>query len=142
MEILELVALSEEASAQLQHNVPPKLNDPRSFDIPCNIGDFNFMALCYLDASINLMPYNVYRKLGVENVKPTMVTLQMVDRSTKKPKRILKDVLVKVNKFIFPADFVLLEIEDEDSTTPLILGRPFLAARQALIDVKKGELTL
>ena len=140
-EHLDMVALTEECSARLQNKIPPKLKDPGSFDIPCHIGNFNFMALCDLGASINLMPFSVYRKLGVGEVKPTSVSLQMADRSLKRPRGILEDVLVKVNKFIFPADFIILDME-EDEHLPIILGRPFLATGKALIDVQKGDLTL
>ena len=136
-----MVALTEECSARLQNKIPPKLKDPGSFDIPCHIGNFNFMAFCDLGAIINLMPFSVYRKLGVGEVKPTSVSLQMADRSLKRPRGILEDVLVKVNKFIFPADFIILDME-EDEHLPIILGRPFLATEKALIDVQKGDLTL
>ena len=72
---------------------------------------------------------------------PTIITLQMVDRSMTQPGGILEDVLVKVEKFIFPVDFVIIQME-EDTKIPLLLGRPFLAIGAALIDVQKGELTL
>ena len=72
---------------------------------------------------------------------PTTITLQMADRSMAQPKGVLEDVLVKVGKFIFPVDFVVMKME-EDTQVPLLLGRPFLATGAALIDVKKGELTL
>ena len=65
----------------------------------------------------------------------------MADRSMAQPEGILEDVLVKVGKFIFPVDFVIMKME-EDTQVPLLLGRPFLATRAALIDVQKGELTL
>ena len=72
---------------------------------------------------------------------PTAITLQMADRSMAQPEGILEDVLVKVGKFIFPMDFVIMKME-EDTQVPLLLGRPFLATGAALIDVKKGELAL
>ena len=72
---------------------------------------------------------------------PTAITLQMVDRSMAQPEGILEDVLVKVRKFVFPVDFVVMQME-EDTQVPLLLGRPFLATGAALIDVQKGELTL
>ena len=65
----------------------------------------------------------------------------MVDRSMAQPEGVLEDVLVKVGKFIFPVDFVVIKME-EDTQVPLLLGRPFLATRATLIDVQKGELTL
>ena len=72
---------------------------------------------------------------------PTVITLQMDDRSMAQPEGVLEDVLVKVGKFIFPVHFVFMKME-EDTQIPLLLGRPFLATRVALIDVQKGELTL
>ena len=71
----------------------------------------------------------------------TAITLQMVDISMAQPKGVLEDVLVKVGKFIFPVDFVIMKME-EDTQVSLLLGRPFLAIGVALIDVQKGELTL
>ena len=71
-------------------------------------------------------------------VTPTTITLQMVDRSMAQPEGILEDVLVKVGKFVFPVDFVIMQME-EDTQVPLLLRRPFLATRAALIDVQKGE---
>ncbi|XP_075494765.1 uncharacterized protein LOC142532332 [Primulina tabacum] len=80
-------------------------------------------------------------ELELGEVKPTTITLQLADRSLTYPRGIVEDVLVKIDKFIFPADFVILDME-EDHDAPLIFGRPFLATGRALIDVHKGELTL
>ncbi|KAJ9548230.1 hypothetical protein OSB04_020773 [Centaurea solstitialis] len=136
------VALTEECSAIIQHKLPPKLKDPGSFTIPVHIGNFEFSkALCDLGSSINLMPLSIFRKLGLGEVQPTNVTLQLADRSITYPYGVIEDVLIKVDKFYFPADFVVLDI-DEDEEIPLILGRPFLATGGALIDVKGGKLTL
>ncbi|KAL0437663.1 UNVERIFIED_CONTAM: Retrovirus-related Pol polyprotein from transposon opus [Sesamum radiatum] len=129
-------------SHDCQNKLPPKLKDPGSFSIPCTIGGSNFdKALCDLGASINLMPYSIFEKLGMHELTPTIVTLQLADRSIKYPRGIIEDVLVKVGKFVIPVDFVVLDME-EDTNTPLILGRPFLATGKALIDVQKGQLTL
>ncbi|XP_075487951.1 uncharacterized protein LOC142527119 [Primulina tabacum] len=98
-------------------------------------------ALCDLGASINRMPFSVFRRLGLGEPKPTRMSLQLADRSVKYPRRIIEHVLVKVDKFIFPADFVVLDME-EDLEMPLILGRPFLATGKALIDVEEGKLRL
>ena len=95
------------------------------------------MALCDLGASINLMPLFLFKKLGLGEVKPTTITLQIVDRSLTYPRGVIEDMLVKVNKFIFPADFVVLDM-DKDKNMPLILAWPFLAASEILIDVSKG----
>ncbi|KAL0373948.1 UNVERIFIED_CONTAM: hypothetical protein Sradi_3310500 [Sesamum radiatum] len=87
------------------------------------------------------MPYSIFEKLGMHELTPTIITLQLADRSIKYPRRIVEDVLVKVEKFIIPVDFIVLDME-EDVNMPLILGRPFLATSRALIDVHKGQLTL
>ncbi|XP_073019377.1 uncharacterized protein [Primulina eburnea] len=138
----ETVKLSEECSAILKNKLPPKLKDPGSFSIPCTIGTSNFSkALCDLGASINLMPYSCFEKLEIGEVKPTTISLQLAVRSIKYPRGAIEDVLVQVDKFIFPVDFVVLDME-EDREIPLILGRPFLATGKALIDVQKGELVL
>ncbi|KAL5545044.1 hypothetical protein UlMin_008828 [Ulmus minor] len=138
----ETVKLTEESSAILQKKLPQKLKDPGSFTLPCTIGNSFFdKVLCDLRASINLMPISVCRKLGLGELKQTTISLQLADRMIKYPHGITEDVLVKVDKFIFPADFVMLDME-EDQEVPLILGRPFLATERALIDVQKGELIL
>ena len=134
--------LSEECSAILQKKLSQKLKDSGSFTLPCTIGDSFFdKVLCDLGTSINLMPLFVYRKLRLGEMKQTTISLQLANRSIKYSHGIIEDVLVKVDKFIFPADFVVLDME-EDQEVPLILGRPFLATGRALIDVQKGELTL
>ncbi|XP_022859404.1 uncharacterized protein LOC111380150 [Olea europaea var. sylvestris] len=121
----ETVMLTEECSAILQHKLPPKLKDPGSFTIPCHIGNLYIdKALCDLGASINLMPLSLFQKLGLGEAKPTTVSLQLTDRSIRHPRSICEDILVKVDKFIFPADFIILDME-EDRDVFLILGRPF-----------------
>ncbi|XP_075479431.1 uncharacterized protein LOC142520314 [Primulina tabacum] len=136
------VNLTENCSALVQNKIPPKLKDPGSFSIPCMIGDVVFhKALWDLGASINLMPLSVFRKLGLGEPKPTRMSLLLADRSVKYPRGVIADVLVKLDKFIFPADFVVLDME-EDMEMPLILGRPFLATGKALIDVQEGKLRL
>lgn len=138
----ETVMLTEECSAILQHKLPPKLKDPGSFTIPCHIGNLYIdKALCDLGASINLMPLSLFRKLGLRKAKPTTVSLQLADSSIKHPRGICEDILVKVDKFIYPADFIILDME-EDRDVSIILGRPFLVTRRALIDVQKGQLIL
>ncbi|XP_073014533.1 uncharacterized protein [Primulina eburnea] len=135
----ETVKLTEECSAILQRKLPQKLKDPGSFTILCVIGGSRInKALCDLGASINLMPFSIYRTLELGEVKPSSITLQLADRSLTYPRGIVEDVLVKVDKFIFPADFVILDME-EDQDTPLIFGRPFLATGKALIDVHKDD---
>ncbi|XP_070672096.1 uncharacterized protein [Malus domestica] len=141
----ETVALSEEVSAVLQRKLPPKLKDAGSFTIPCVIGGKEFgRALCDLGASINLMPYSVYRSLNLGDLKETKVVIQLADRSNRYPKGLLEDVLVQVNELIFPADFFVLEMEHDPMPTalPLILGRPFLRTARTKIDVYDSTLTM
>ena len=138
----ENVMLTEECSTILQRKLPPKLKDLGSFTIPCTIGDFYFdKVLCDLGASVNSMPLSIFKKLGLREVNPTTVCLQLADRSIKHPRGIIEDVLLKVDKFIFLANFIVLDME-EDRDVPLILGRPFLATDRTLIDVHQGKLIL
>ena len=87
------------------------------------------------------MPLSIFRRLGLSEARPTTVTLQLADKSLKHPRRVIEDVLVKVDKFIFPADFIVLDME-EDKEIPIILGRPFLTTGRTMIDVQRGELKL
>ncbi|XP_072064379.1 uncharacterized protein [Arachis hypogaea] len=98
-------------------------------------------AVIQKGASINLMPLSLIKKLAIEEVKPTRMSLQMADRSLKIPNGVVENLLVKVGEFIFPADFVILDMEEEGHNS-IILSRPFLATTRAIIDVKKGEMIL
>ncbi|GJW28151.1 reverse transcriptase domain-containing protein [Tanacetum coccineum] len=134
--------IPDESSAMIQNKVPPKLGDPGSFLILCNFNKtFSCNALADLGASINLMSYSLYAKLSLETLKPTKMSVRLADRSFQYPVGIAKNMLVEVGKFNFPADFVILEME-EDSKVPLILGRPFLHTADAVIRVKQKQLNL
>ncbi|XP_057740554.1 uncharacterized protein LOC130957727 [Arachis stenosperma] len=138
----EMVILTKECSALVQKKLPPKMPDPRSFFIPCAIGTITFeKALCDLGSSINLMPLSVMKKLGIQEVLPTRISLGMADISMKWADGVVEDILVKVEDLYLPANFVILDI-GEDKDDSIILGRPFLATAKALIDVEKGELVL
>ena len=137
-----IVNLIATCSAVIQQKLLAKMKDPSSITIPCSIGKHEFKkALCDSGVSINLMPLSVVQRINLGELTPTAITLQMADRLMAQPEGILEDVLVKVGKFIFPLDFVIMQME-EDTQVPLLLGRPFLATGAALIDVQKGELTL
>ncbi|XP_048227298.1 uncharacterized protein LOC125369329 [Ricinus communis] len=141
-EDLACVTLNEECSTIFQNNLPEKRHYTGSFTIPYVIGNlFVNDALADLGASINVMPYNLFVKLGLGETKPTRMSIQLTDRYVKYPRGIIENVLIKVNKFIFPVDFVILDMDDE-SSVPLILGRPFLATSRAMIDVCDGKLKL
>ena len=132
-----IVNLTTTCSAVIHQKLPAKMKDPGSFTIPCSIGKYEFKkALCDSGANINLMPLSVVQRLSLGELTLTAITLQMAQLEG-----VLEDVLVKVGKFIFPVDFVIMKME-EDTQVPLLLGRPFLATGAALIDVQKGELTL
>ena len=134
-----IMSLIATCSAMVQKTLPEKMQDPGSFTIPCKIGDANMgKALCNSRASINLMPLSVAQRLSLGELTPTAITLQMVDKTLAYPKGILEDVLIKVGKFVFLVDFMVINMQ-EGKQVPLLLGRPFLATRATLIDVKKGN---
>ena len=127
LEEYETVALTEEDNVILQRELPQKLKDPRSFTFRYSIGNSTFeKALCDLGENIYLMPLSIFWKLELGESTPTTVTLQLADHSTKHPRGVIEDELVKVDKFIFPTDFVVLDME-EDREILIILERPFLA---------------
>ncbi|XP_022858993.1 uncharacterized protein LOC111379785 [Olea europaea var. sylvestris] len=121
----ETVALTEESSARVQSKLPPKLKDPESFTLPISIGNScSINILCDTSASINLMSDSVYRELGLGEVNSTSIKLQLANRTIARPRGKFEDVLVKVGNFIFPVDFIILDIL-EDRDIPVILGRSF-----------------
>ena len=98
-----------------------------------------------LGASVNLLPYSVYVELGLGELEPTNITFQLADRSVKIPRGIVKDVLMQVDKFYFPMDFVVLgtqPVVNQGTRFPVILGRPFLATATATIYCRGGLMTL
>ena len=138
--------LIEQVSAIIQSKNPVKYKDPGSPTISVNIGGTCIdKALLDLGASVNLLPYSVYKQLGLGELKPTNITLSLADRSVKIPKGIVKDVLVKVDKFYYPVDFVVLDTEpiaNGPNHVPIILGRPFLATANAIINCRNGVMQL
>nr|GEU77743.1 DNA-directed DNA polymerase [Tanacetum cinerariifolium] len=123
-------------------NLPEKLGGPGKFLIPY---DFLGMDVCHaladLDASLNLMPLSIWKKLSLPELTPTQMTLELADRSITRPKGVTEDVFVKVGKFQFPTDFVVVVFE-ADPRVPLILGRSLLRTGRALIDVYGEEIIL
>nr|GFA55375.1 reverse transcriptase domain-containing protein [Tanacetum cinerariifolium] len=126
----------------LLKKLPENLRDPGKFLIPY---DFLGMEVCHaladLGASINLMPLSIWKKLSLSELTPTRMTLEPADRSITHPKGVAEDVFVKVGKFHFPTDFIVVDFE-ADPRVPLILGRSFLRTGRALIDVYGEEITL
>nr|GEX36352.1 reverse transcriptase domain-containing protein [Tanacetum cinerariifolium] len=134
--------LNDQKLPMLLKKLPEKLGDPGKFLIPC---DFLRMDVCHtladLSASINLMPLSIWKKLSLPELTPTRMTLELADRSITHPKGVAEEFFVKVGKFHFPTDFVVVDFE-ADPRVPLILGRSFLRTGRALIDVYGEEVTL
>nr|XP_016455890.1 PREDICTED: uncharacterized protein LOC107779903 [Nicotiana tabacum] len=135
------IKMSHQMSA-IVNSMATKLENPNAYSIPCTIGSAGFAkALCDLGASINLMPYSVFKTLGIGQLRATSMRLQMADRIMKRLFGIIDDVIVRVDKFILPTDFMILDCE-VNYEVPIILGRPFLATGKALVDVEAGERSL
>nr|GEW74138.1 reverse transcriptase domain-containing protein [Tanacetum cinerariifolium] len=142
MEQISATFLNEECSAIVQNKIPPKLCDPESFLIPCTVaGSVEYLALANLGASINLMSYSLYVSLLENTLKPTRMSILLANHTYQYPIGIEKNMLFQVRKFIFSADFIILQMEEDDKV-PLILGRPFLHTADAIIRVKHKELNL
>nr|GEX46703.1 reverse transcriptase domain-containing protein [Tanacetum cinerariifolium] len=139
---LDKMPLNENCSAMLLKKLPKKLGDPGKFLIPCDLLGMDVChALADLGASINLMPLSILKKLSLPELTPTRMTLELADRSITRPKGVAEVVFVKVGKFHFPTDFVVVDFE-ANPRVPLILGRSFLMTGRALIDVYEEEITL
>ncbi|XP_050875056.1 uncharacterized protein LOC127078666 [Lathyrus oleraceus] len=130
------IVLTETCSAILQGmKIPVKKKDRGSITIPCTIGDRSFKKdLIDLGTSMSLMPLSIYKRLGIGKVQDTLITLQFTDHSVKRPYGVVEDVLVKIDKFVFLVDFVILEMP-KDKEILLILGRPFLETGSQHIEV-------
>ncbi|GJT27767.1 reverse transcriptase domain-containing protein [Tanacetum coccineum] len=142
--LLELakIPLNENCSAMLLKKLHEKLGDLGKFLIPCNFPGMDVChALADLGASINLMPLSFWKKLSLPELTPTRMTLELADRSITHPKGLAEEIYVKVGKFHFPTDFVVVNFE-ADPRVPLILGRSFLRTGRALINVYGEEITL
>nr|GEV87794.1 reverse transcriptase domain-containing protein [Tanacetum cinerariifolium] len=139
---LAKIPLNENCSAMLLKKLPEKLGDPGKFLIPCDLSGMDVChALANLDASINLMPLSIWKKLSLPEHTPTRMALDLADRSITRPKGVAEDVFVKVGKFHLPTDFVVVDFK-ADPRVPLILGRSFLRIGHALIDVFGEYITL
>ncbi|GJR45462.1 ribonuclease H-like domain-containing protein [Tanacetum coccineum] len=122
------------------HTLPQKEKDPRSFTLPCFIHNVCFeKALVDLGASVML--FSTYTNLGLGTLSHTRLTIELADRTIKQPRGIAENVLVRIGKFVFPIDFIILDIPEDDDV-PLILGRPFLSTVHSKIDVYKRKITL
>ena len=136
--------LTEQVSAIIECKTPVKYKDSGCPTISVNIGGISVKkALLDLGASVNLLPYSMYKQLGLGELKHTSITLSLADRSIKIPKGTIEDVLIQVDKFYYPVDFVVLDTEPVAVGTnhvPIILGRPFLATSNAIINCRNGVM--
>ena len=140
------VFLTEQVSSIIQCKTLVKYKDPGSPTISINIGGTCIdKALLDLGASVNLLPYSMYKQLGLGELKSTNITLSLADRSVKIPKGIFENVLVKVDKFYYPVDSMVLDTKlmaESTNQVPIILGRPFLATSNAIINCRNGVMQL
>jgi hypothetical protein len=140
------VCLSKQVSSILHCKLPVKYKDPGCPTIFCTIGVSCIKkALLDLRASVNLLPYSVYLQLGLGELKPTSMTLQLANPSVKIPRGIVEDVLSKVDKFYFPVDFIVLDtkpVQNVGVQIPVILGRPFLGTANAMINCRTGVMKI
>nr|GEV00745.1 reverse transcriptase domain-containing protein [Tanacetum cinerariifolium] len=139
--LLELAntRLIKNCSAVILKKLPEKHRDPGKFLILCGFSELKSKALADLGSCINLMPLSVWKKLGLPELISTRMTLELANQAICTPVGIARDVFVQVEKFTFPADFVIVDYES-DPRAPLILGRPFLRTARALIDVHREEM--
>ncbi|GJU31150.1 reverse transcriptase domain-containing protein [Tanacetum coccineum] len=119
-----LFFLSDSQEENSIDQLPMKESNPGHFTLPFTIGNFNFYAMANLGASVNVLPRNIFEYLGLRNLSETDILVKMADMRKKAPLGIVKDILVKIDKFMFPSDFVIL---DQTPNSTVILGRPLLA---------------
>ncbi|GJR64747.1 reverse transcriptase domain-containing protein [Tanacetum coccineum] len=142
MKQISVAFLTKECLTILQNKFPPKRGYPESFLIPCKLANsVEYLALADLGASINQMPYSLYVALSGTTLKPTRMSIRLANHTYQYPMGVAENMLIQVGKFMFPVDFVILQME-EDDRVPLILGRPFLHTADAIIRVKNKELNL
>nr|KAJ0193087.1 hypothetical protein LSAT_V11C800446040 [Lactuca sativa] len=138
IEGLSKVVLNETCSAAMLNMLPKKMGDPGSITLPCQFGNLaTSHALADSGASVNLMPYLFFKKLDLPEPRLVRMVIHLANKTMTFPRGICEDLLVKVDKFIFPADFIVLDM-DEDEQVPIILGRPFLRTVQALVDIRES----
>ncbi|XP_073277663.1 uncharacterized protein [Primulina huaijiensis] len=142
LETQEEVAFTGGDDKEKQGNLPQKLQNPGEFVVPCEIGgQLVERTICDPGASVNIMPSSLYEKLGLSSIKPTGLGLQMVDKSIRTPLGIVEDVELRIDKLNVLAEFVVLDMKNNQNVHG-ILGRPLLATVGAIIDVKRGRLTM
>ncbi|GKE19144.1 RNA-directed DNA polymerase, eukaryota [Tanacetum coccineum] len=141
-EELEKEAQDVKVLEAYDHTLPQNEKDPGRFTLPCFIHNVCFdKTLVELRASVSVMPFSTYTNLSLGILSHTRLTIKLADKTIKQPRGIAKNVLVRIGKFIFPIDFIILDIPEDDDV-PLILGRPFLSTAHSKIDLYKRKITL
>ncbi|KAG8634279.1 hypothetical protein MANES_17G023144v8 [Manihot esculenta] len=141
----EKVSVGEVVTTIIKRELPTKCKDKGMFAISCKIGNVGIKkVMCDLGASINVMPLSIYKSLNACALKETRVVIQLADRSVVYPIGVLEDVLVQVDELVFPADFYVIDTKEGSCNTSsdILLGRPFLSTARTKIDVHHGTLTM
>ncbi|GJX99865.1 zinc knuckle CX2CX4HX4C containing protein [Tanacetum coccineum] len=131
--------LSDSQEENIIDQLPTKESNPGHFTLPCTIGNFNFYAMADLGASVNVLPRNIFEYLELTNLSKIEMLVEMADMRKKAPLGIVRDILVKIDKFLFPSNLVIL---DQTPNSTVILGRPFLATVHAQISVFEKEISV
>ncbi|XP_028184851.1 uncharacterized protein LOC114371691 [Glycine soja] len=138
----DTIVVEGNCSVVIQRILAPKHKDPNNVTIPCSISAVSVgKALIDLRANINLMSLFMCQRMGELEIMPTRMTLQLADHSIIRPYGVIEDDLVRVKHITFPADFVVIDIE-EDIEIPIILGCPFMSTASCVVDTGKGKLEL
>ncbi|GJS79326.1 reverse transcriptase domain-containing protein [Tanacetum coccineum] len=137
----QIVQTNNVTSKVLPCQLPPKELNPGNFTLPCTIGSLHFYAMADLGANINFIPNFIFEHLELAQLKKTDMLVEMADMTKRSPIRIVENVLVKIDKFLFLSDFMVMDMLNTRSET-MILGRPFLATIHAEIDVFNKEISL
>ena len=140
----EKIKVNENVLAFIQRKLLEKCKDPRTFNIPCTIGNTIFTIMLDLGASINIMPYSIFSFLILEALKNINIIIQLANTSFAQPKGVIEDVLVQVKNLFFPTDFYNLDMTHDSSTnsTSIILGRPFMKTTMTKTNVDVDSLTM
>ncbi|KAL7604076.1 uncharacterized protein LOC111919710 [Lactuca sativa] len=142
MEEVSKVVLNENCSTTMLNKLPKKMGDPCSLILPCEFENLaTSYALADSGAIVNLMSYSFFKKLNLSEPRPIRMAIHLANKTVTFPRGICEYLLVKVDKFVCPTEFIVLDME-EDHQVPIILGRPFLNTASAIVDIRESKLTL
>ncbi|XP_023753520.1 uncharacterized protein LOC111901897 [Lactuca sativa] len=142
MEEVSKVVLNENCSAAMLNKLPKKMGDSGTLTLPCQFENLaTSSALADSGASVNVMPQPFFKKLNLAESRPIRMAIHLANKTVTFPRGICEDLLVEVDKFVFPADFIVIDME-EHRQVPIILGRPFLNTASAIVYIRESELTI